>query len=310
MPLLTIFTAPKPFTNPHIALIQRNAIQSWIALGAQVRVMVVGSEAGMVDALADLDVLHLPDVRRNSQGTPFVSSIFDLARQASDSPLLAYINADILLLPDCLQAAVQASQQVDRFLMVGRRWDLAVKEPLDFSAGWDSRLQALLKLNGRLHAPAGSDYFIFPRQCFTELPDFAIGRAGWDNWMIYAARRQGWKVIDATQSLTIIHQDHDYSHLPGGKPHYNLPETDENIRLAGGRRAIFDLRDADRVLTGGQVRRPVGSWKKFWREVEIAPLVTWHSSFFSQLFFAIFHPVRAFRELRVELHRLRSKGTV
>jgi hypothetical protein len=308
MSLLTIFTAPKPFTNPHIALIQRNAIQSWIALGIQVRVIVVGSEAGMAEALADLAVLHLPDVRRNSQGTPFVSSIFALARQASDSPLLAYINADILLLPDCLQAAEQARQQENLFLVVGRRWDLAVNQPIDFSAGWDDRLRGQLRLTGRLHVPAGSDYFVFPRECFTELPDFAIGRAGWDNWMIYAARRQAWKVIDATQSLTVIHQDHDYSHLPGGQPHYSLPETDENIRLAGGRRAIFDLRDADRVLAGGQLRRPKMSWRRFWREFEIAPLVAWHSFFFGQLFFAIFHPIRAYGELRANLHRLRLRA--
>ncbi len=32
-PALTLFTAPKPFTNPHIALIQRNAFRSWQALG-------------------------------------------------------------------------------------------------------------------------------------------------------------------------------------------------------------------------------------------------------------------------------------
>jgi hypothetical protein len=308
MSLLTIFTAPKPFTNPHIALIQRNAIQSWITLGTQVRVIVVGSEAGMQEALADLQALHLPDVRRNAQGTPLVSSIFALARQASDSPLLVYINADILLLPDCLQAAEQARQQANRFLIVGRRWDLAVRQPLDFSPGWDRRLQEQLRLAGRLHVPAGSDYFIFPRECFTSLPDFAIGRAGWDNWMIYAARRQGWKVIDATQSLTVIHQDHDYRHLPGGQPHYNLPETDENIRLAGGRRTIFDLRDANRVLVGGRLRRAPMSWKKFWREVEIGPLVAWHSFFFGQVFYAIFHPIRAFRELRACLHRLRSRA--
>ena len=32
------------------------------------------------------------------------------------------------------------------------------------------------------------------------MPDFAIGRAGWDNWMIYHARQQGWPVIDGTPS--------------------------------------------------------------------------------------------------------------
>ena len=30
---ITIFTAPKPFTDPHIDLIQRNAIRSWRDLG-------------------------------------------------------------------------------------------------------------------------------------------------------------------------------------------------------------------------------------------------------------------------------------
>ena len=32
MPLITIFSSPKPFINPHIATIQRNAIQSWTLL--------------------------------------------------------------------------------------------------------------------------------------------------------------------------------------------------------------------------------------------------------------------------------------
>ena len=41
-PLLTLFTAPKPFTNPHIALIQRNAIRSWMALGAGCRNPAIG----------------------------------------------------------------------------------------------------------------------------------------------------------------------------------------------------------------------------------------------------------------------------
>jgi hypothetical protein len=52
--------------------------------------------------------------------------------------------------------------------------------------------------------------------------------------MIYKARKEGWAVIDCTPSVMIVHQNHDYSHLPGGKPHYEHPDTNENIRLAGG----------------------------------------------------------------------------
>ena len=90
--------------------------------------------------------------------------------------------------------------------------------------------------HGQLHRPAGSDFFLFPRTCYSDLPDFAVGRAGWDNWMICNAREHRWRVIDATPSVMIVHQNHDYGHLPGGLPHYTVPETDENIRLAGGER--------------------------------------------------------------------------
>jgi hypothetical protein len=301
MPLLTIFTAPKPFTNPHIALIQRNALRSWQSLGEDVQVFLLGEEEGLAENAAVLGLLHLPQVQRNSQGTPLVSSIFELARTNSQTPLLAYVNADILLMPDFVERARQVCAQADQFLMVGQRWDLDVRQELDFSAGWPARLLEDMHARGRLHPPAGSDYFIFPRQCFADIPAFAIGRAGWDNWMIYHARRAGWPVIDATGALSIIHQDHDYSHLPGSQSHYRLPETTENVRLAGGRRTIFSLHDADCYLDGGQIRRQPRRGARLLREIETFPLVRLKSRGLAELFFAIFHPAKAWGEWRGRL---------
>lgn len=303
MAQLTIFTAPKPFTNPHIALIQRNAIRSWLSLGPQVEVLLIGDEEGIAETAAELGVQHLPEVARNSNGTPLVSSMFELARQNSDSPLLACVNADILLMPDFVQSALCAAEQAERFLMVGQRWDLDVREPLDFSDGWVDRLRARARQEGKLHRAAGSDYFIFPRSCFTDMPAFAIGRAGWDNWMIYSGRKNGWPVIDGTPSIQIIHQNHDYSHLPGGQPHYKLPETFENVRLAGGKRTIFELLDVNCRLENERLQPVPFSWKKFWREVEIFPLVRLHSYFLGQVFYSVFHPVKAYREFRQSIKR-------
>ncbi|MBE0700002.1 MAG: glycosyl transferase family 2, partial [Anaerolineaceae bacterium] len=96
---LTIFSAPKPFTNPHIALIQRNAIRSWLSLGPQVEVILLGNEPGLAETAAELGVKHIPHVACTPGGTPLVSSMFELARQNSTSPQLACVNADILLLP-------------------------------------------------------------------------------------------------------------------------------------------------------------------------------------------------------------------
>jgi hypothetical protein len=269
MPLITIFTAPKPFTDPRIDVIQRNAICSWLSLGGDVRVILVGDEAGMPAVASEYGVTQLAGVACNEQGTPLVSSIFANARQASDSPLLTYANADILLLPDFLAGAREVYRQADNFLVIGQRWDLDVAQLLDFSKGWETRLEAEVNARGRLHPPAGSDYFLFPRQLFSDIPSFAIGRAGWDNWMIYQARRQKWPVIDATPAIRVIHQNHDYSHLPGGKPHYDHPESYQNEALAGGATNLFMVLDSDRQLVDGRIRSPKPSLPRLLRRVEL-----------------------------------------
>lgn len=297
-PTLTLFTAPKPFTNPHIRTIQRNAIQSWKELGPDVEVVLVGEEDGMAETAAEYEVRHLPNVRRNASGTPLVSSIFEMALGVNQSPFLAYINADIIALPDFLKGAEQAAQLSEKFLLVGQRWDLDVRTQIDFCPKWIERLENDLTDRGRLHTRGGSDYFIFPRDCFQNIPDFAIGRAGWDNWMIYECRRNGWPCVDATETIKIIHQDHDYSHLPQGQPHYRLPETFENVRLAGGARTIFTLIDTDKRLVNGSLQPAKRSWKKFWRDVETFPLTHLHSYPLAQAAYAFFHPIRAYRDFR------------
>lgn len=269
MALLTIFTAPKPFINPHIDIIQRNAIQSWLHLGSEVEVFLVGDEAGMGEVAAEFEVRQLPEVSCNDSGTPLVNSIFAAARRASGSPLLAYINADIILLPDFLDAAKKVSQQLDRFLIIGQRWDLDIHESLDFSDGWDQRFKSILVARGNMHLPAGSDYFLFPRSLTIEMPDFAIGRAGWDNWMIYHARKQGWSVVDGTPSIIVIHQNHDYSHLPDSKPHYELDESRTNETLAGGSANLYMVLDSDKQLVDGRVRPPKMTFLRILRRAEV-----------------------------------------
>ncbi len=125
--------------------------------------------------------------------------------------------------------------------------------------------------------------------------------------MIFKGRWEGWKVIDASQAITIIHQDHDYGHLPNGQPHYRLPETAENIKLAGGKRAIFELGDINSRLENGKLQPPKFSWKKFWREVETFPLTRLHSYPLANLHFAIFHPRKAYIEFRQWMRARSSK---
>jgi hypothetical protein len=298
MTALTIFTAPKAFKDAHISIIQRNAIQSWQTLGPDVQIILMGNDEGIAETAAELRVSHRPDVGCNALGTPLISSMFNLARQANDSPLLLCINADIILIPGFVELAQMIAYKAGLFLAIGQRWDLDLREPLSFDAGWVDRLSLDVQQRGRLHPAVGSDYFVFPRPCYINIPDFVIGRSAWDNWMIYDARRKNLPVIDLTSSALVVHQDHDYGHLPGGKPPYHLPETLNNIRLAGGRRAIFYISDANLMLKDGRLRPIPRSWKKFWRDVETYPMARLHSQWLAELLYFILHPRLAWLEWR------------
>jgi len=296
--LLTIFSAPKPFTNPHIADIQYNALLSWVNLAPDVDVLLIGQEEGLPEASRYFGIQQLDNVRRNEAGTPLISSMFQLARSASTSPFLGIINTDILLLPDLLESLHVIAQRFDRFVMAGQRWNLEVEERLKYSCEFYSQLKNKVMQEGIRHTLMGSDYFIFPRECYSDVPDFAIGRAGWDNWMIFKSRWEGWPFVDASQDVMLVHQSHDYSHLANGQPHYRLPETKVNVRLAGGEHTIFTLKDATHLLKDGNITKQKNTWKSFWRKIEIYPLVTLHSIWLGKLFYAFFHPLKTYQKSR------------
>jgi hypothetical protein len=230
----------------------------------------MGDEPGMAQIAQEFGVKHLPGVKCSNSGTPLISSMFQLARETSDSDLLCIINTDMLLMPDFVEAARRSRLQRDTFVLLSQRWDFDITGPLDFSGDWQTRLRSSVLSQNNLHRPAGSDFFLFPLTSYLTVPDFAIGRAGWDNWMIYKARQEGWPVIDCTPSLMIVHQNHDYRHLPGAQSHYTHPETDENIRLAGGPAVVrYTILDATHRLVDGELVRPAFSRQRFWRGVEL-----------------------------------------
>ncbi len=263
-------------------MIQRNAIKSWTLL-PDVEVILLGEETGLAEAARELGIKHIPNVTRNEAGVPLISSMFQLARENSNSDLLCIINADMILLPDFVEATrtiyfggrvaegvSRPQRNLQNFVLLSQRWDLDVTQPIEFTEGWQNRLSSIVHRQGSLHRPAGSDFFLFPLSTFHDVPPFTIGRAGWDNWMIYKARKEGWAVIDGTPSIMIVHQNHDYSHLPEGKPHYEHPDTNENIRLAGGQANIrYTILDSTYQLVNGKLIRPKMTLLRFSRKLEL-----------------------------------------
>ena len=244
--MLTIFTIPKPFRD-NINVIQRNAIRSWLKLYPKCEVILFGDDEGVAEAVREFGVLHIPEIEKNEFGTPLLSSAFKLAQKKAKNEILVYINADIILMSDFISAIKKIEKPL--FLMSGRRWDLDIKEEIDFNTDWEKKLQERIKKEGKLHGFSGIDYFVFPRNLPHNLPSFAVGRPGWDNWLIYHIRTLKIPIIDVTEVITIVHQNHPSIYHPKGK------EAKINFKLAGGFSHMCTLRDADWILSSDGLKK-------------------------------------------------------
>jgi hypothetical protein len=256
--MVTLFTIPKPFEG-HIEVIQRNAIRSWTQLRS-LDVLLIGNEKGVAEAAREFGCRHEAEIERTGHGTPLVSSAFAIARATSAQPLLGFVNSDIVMLSDFVGALARV--RMARFLLAGQRWDTEIADPIDFDdAEWEARVRDIVSSTGTLAPPNWIDYFVMPKNSpLVDLPSFAVGRPGWDNWLVTRARETRTPVIDATHAITAVHQRHDYTHIPGATGQGSVwagPEERVNRELQG--RASFDVWHATHVL---KARRQVPAFGK------------------------------------------------
>lgn len=252
--LLTLFSAPRPFTPPYDS-IQHRAVESWVRLGPRVTVVLVGDEPGIAEAAGELGVLHVPAVTRNEIGTPIIPSIFAAAEAASPGEIMCFINADILLTRDFLTAL--DAIRFERFLAVGRRWDLEPEYvPSLDTPGWDEALREAARRHATAHEATGIDYFAYTPGIWPSIPPFAIGRFMYDNWLIYAAVTSGAPVVDLSGVFLPVHQNHPHGRAPGAyQTLVHGPEAEHNRALAGGDPNAYTTDDAPWVLTSKGIRR-------------------------------------------------------
>lgn len=253
---LSLFAIPKHFRG-QIATIQKNAITSWTHLSPKPEILLFGNEEGTAEIAAELGLRHFPDVARNEFGTPLVDDLFRKASQATEAPLLGYVNADIVLTNDFCAAVDRVRARFEKFMMVGERWDLDWEQSLDFSqAGCaDAIREQALRANSQ--RPGNLiDYFVYTRGlCDTPLP-LAIGRFSWDNYLLWLARSQGAELVDVSPAVVAIHQNHDYSHHPKGPNEVREgPERKRNREMVGAWWHLYTIEDATQILDGGGFRR-------------------------------------------------------
>jgi hypothetical protein len=202
------------------------------------------------EAARDAGVEHVGGLTRNDRGTPRLDSAFECVASVARSSLWCLVNADIVLLDDFPRATDRVTSAFSDFLIVGESRDLDIAAGAQLSdAPVRSQLRQRALDGGRLRGYAALDYFVFPKGLFDPLPPFLIGRACFDNWLVWRARDLRRPVVDATRSVVAVHQSHDYSHVSGGLEEvYYGEEARYNEQLAGGREHIYSLHDATHRL--------------------------------------------------------------
>lgn len=252
--MITFFTIPKSFTG-RSDWIQRNAIGSWTRTVPGAQVILFGDDPGVDEAAASLGVEHVPAIERTDAGTPRLDVAFAGARAAARHRLVCFVNADIVFLDDFRIAAERVAALPQPLLVVGETWDTDIPGPLDFAGDWRSQVQTLSRA-GNPRGAGALDYFLYTRDLYEGLPPFAVGRVGFDNWLVWKARERSACVVDATPSVRAVHQRHDYSHLAGGRAATRIgsEEADYNLLLVGPKSRLYTRYDATHVL-GRRLRR-------------------------------------------------------
>jgi hypothetical protein len=254
--MLTFFSIPKAFKG-HNGTIQWNAITSWTKLDPRPEIILFGNDEGTAEIARQLGLRHVPEVAVNEYGTPLLDDLFRKAEAAASYPCMCYVNADILLLSDFLRAVEQVQKQLPKSLMVSKRINLDIRERLEFTGDWEKAIKQRARATGADEHYSGIDVFVYPKGMYPKIPDFAIGRLWWDHWLIKAVREQNLPVIDASRIAPLLHQLHDYNHVPGGAEQvWRGQEAKRNFQLYGGIEHAYTLLDVTHeLMPDGRIRK-------------------------------------------------------
>lgn len=236
---MIIFSIPKSFEGQHVAMIQRNAIRSWKTIAEEV--ILFGDEQGVAEACGMYGCLHYPEIELKD-GVPLMDRAFSVAqhyhRHTNATPYLMYVNADIIVVDHPPSGNVYQHFGTDEgILIVGQRWNWKYPEPISFWSGWRDSLWRRAQANGWLDPPVAIDYFYFKAGQYPDFPPFAIGRYCSDTFLVADSIKRGIRVVDATQVMRVVHQDHESFRNPRKSPlaTYNRELVDDQDLLVKGR---------------------------------------------------------------------------
>lgn len=244
---MIIFTVPKPFIGK-FRIIQENAIDSWLSISPKPKIILIGDEFGVSNIAKRKHLIQIKKIKKNIKGTPLLNNIFSQVQKDFKDKVFMYINTDIILLKSPNNCIEILRKRFDRFLAVGKRYEMNVEKRMDIKSIKNTIKNAHLKQKGN----SWMDYFIFTNGVFNTIPPFALGKTFWDKWLIWHALQKNIPTIDITDQLDLVHQTHSYSmdKRTDISSVWAGQEALNNLHLAGGWSHSATIGEANFKLIG------------------------------------------------------------
>ncbi len=287
--MITIFCTPKNFEGI-FNIIQKNAIRSWRHLSKDIEIIIFGKSKGAQEIADEVSGIFYPNVKCSRNGVPILSDLFDKANTIASFDILLFINSDILLPKIFIDSIKNVKGKFSKFLLVGHRWDIKVKSLINFNEETTtSAFWKMSEMQSEKGSPAAIDYFAFRKNSLKKIPDFVIGRPGYDNWLIWYARRNFIPVIDISEEVLAIHQSHHYNfHNLKNDPKIfdrnKIPLDEDGIKNMNlHRENVLNLLDADFSMVNGKIAKKK-SKEYIYRNLGKLPIIFPEFSFFLNIY--------------------------
>jgi hypothetical protein len=218
--MLTFLTSMKAFDGS-ASEIQFRSLVNWRRLFPESQIVVFGKTQGAESVCKSVSACYVPEIESTESGTPYFGAIARWANQYAKYDLCVYLNGDILLGQDFKKICqveydnLIAVSKDGNYLFVGQRIDIDGKYINE--RGKEDDFSSEREVRGKIHPPAGMDYFVFKRGMFCDIEPLIVGRGGYDSAIVTYCLRNKIPVIDASPAFFVYHQWHDYGHVAGGK---------------------------------------------------------------------------------------------
>jgi len=243
---ISFITAFRKFKGNH-KMIQQSAMYSWKVNG--IKVYAPFNEVDTKQECDNWDNITLIDgVKRGREvgfptQSPIVPDLIAKALPAIDTVMVAYINSDIIITENFAEKMQQMFEKYGYDMYaVGSRSDIDLKECV-------STPEAYKRVLGQEREPyddsTSSDIFIASkytwRKIISEMPDYILGRWGWDNYLHMTAEIYGLKKFNCSDSLPLLHCKHTFQHifLQEKKNEREAPSCLYNLALWEKTRAVY-----------------------------------------------------------------------